>query len=93
MGRYAVHLEKYKFKKGNIPHNKGLTYKKTRLNKVHVAKFERLTKDEFDLVTKSPTNKHFAAIPVSTTSARFLRPKAAAKTEVEKRAEDKNKTG
>jgi hypothetical protein len=93
MGRYAVHLKKHRFKKGNIPHNRGLKLKNSKIPVFPVIKFERLSKDDFDLVTKSVSIKHYAEIPMHPTSGRLLRPKQASKTEVQKCAENENKTG
>ena len=90
MGHYPLHLRKHRFKKGNIPHNKGLKLEDSKLPVHPVLKFVRLSKDEFNLVTKSADNSGSVQIPHS---ARFLRPKAPAKSEVERCAENENKIG
>ncbi|CAC5373890.1 unnamed protein product [Mytilus coruscus] len=72
---------------------RGLKLENVKIPVFPVVKFERLSKDDFDLVTKPVNIKHSAEIPMHSTSGRLLRPKQAAKTEVEKCAENENKTG
>lgn len=93
MGRVPVHLRKHRFMKGNLPHNKGHKLENTKIPLNPVSKFIRLSRDEFDLVTKSVDNSGSVDIPVSPLSARFLRPKARVRTEVEKCAENERKSG
>ncbi|CAC5424017.1 unnamed protein product [Mytilus coruscus] len=93
MGRYAVHLKKHRFKKEIFHITEDLNWKMLKYLYSLWLKFERLSKDDFDLVTKPVNIKHSAEIPMHSTSGRLLRPKQAAKTEVEKCAENENKTG
>ena len=76
-------MKKYKFRNGNTPHNKGLTHTNSEVYEIQVTNFVKLTLDEYDLVTKSPTSKHSTEIPVSMTSVQLLCTNQAAKTEVE----------
>ena len=93
MGRYAIHLKKHRFKKGNIPHNKGHKLENSKIPVTPIVNFERPLKDTFKLVTKSVYRDHPDQIPTSPTSARFLRPKASLTPEVKKCAENEGKTG
>lgn len=86
MGRTSKKLSKYRFQKGHTPHNKGLKFKDGNLP-LNVPKTIRLTKDMYDLVTRSVDNTKTAPARVNPNSARLLRPKAPARSEVEKCAD------
>ncbi|CAC5402800.1 unnamed protein product [Mytilus coruscus] len=93
MGRYAVHLKNTDLRREIFHITEDLNWENSKIPVFPVVKFERLSKDDFDLVTKLVNIKHSAEIPIHSTSGRFLLPKQAVKTEVEKCAENENKTG
>ena len=61
-----------RFKKGNIPHNKGISYTKESKMSVPIREIKRLTQDEYDLYTTDCAG-HTVSLP----NVMLLRPRPA----------------
>lgn len=86
MGRTHKKLQSHRFKKGNIPHNKGLkldeSYSPAHTD-VAISRSVRLPKHMFDLVTKNVTHNRESSLLAGPNSARLLRPKSPVRSETQ----------
>ena len=78
MGRTNKALHSYRFKQGNVPHNKGMRLADNGLH-ANVSnsnvKCVRLSKDTFDRVVTNVNCDRFSALLAGPDAARLLRPK------------------
>ena len=77
MGRTCRKLHSYRFKKGNVPHNKGIRLADNGLHK-NVSDYNtvcvRLSKDTFDRVVTNVNRDRSSSLLAGSGASRLLRP-------------------
>lgn len=89
MGYIHKKLRSHRFKKGNIPYNKGLKLDDT-YSDVKAPKTVRLSSDMFDLVTKDVNRNISSPTLAGPNSARLLRPKSPVRPEKQNCSEEQH---